>query len=149
MTDAKPTAAKSPDDKPHGEASSGDRVVGLDKSQDFERRLAALAAERGRKLGGAQASFDPKRSGALGMGFRIGVDLVAALVVGVGIGYGLDLWFGTLPWVTILFFFLGSGAGVMNVFRAVKGMGYAVGYRDMPAKGSKAKREPPDDPAKL
>ena len=34
-------------------------------------------------------------------------------------------------WVgLIIFFFLGCGASILNVFRAVKGMGYKVGYRD-------------------
>lgn len=62
--------------------------------------------------------------GPLGLAFRIGVELVAALAVGVGIGYGLDLWLGTKPWLMVVFFFLGAGAGILNVYRAVNALGF-------------------------
>jgi ATP synthase protein I len=76
----------------------------------------------------------------MGIGFRIGVDVAAALAVGLGIGYLLDAWLGTKPWLLVVFFFLGAAAGVLNVFRAVKGMGYQVGYRPSGAPPAK-----PDD----
>lgn len=50
-------------------------------------------------------------------GFRIAVELLAAIVVGAGIGWGLDQWLGTRPWLLILFFILGAVAGLMNVYR--------------------------------
>lgn len=59
------------------------------------------------------------------------------MVVGVGGGIVLDRWLGTAPWGLIVLFFLGAGAGVLNVYRTVTGVGYAVGYR-RPEKG----REP-------
>ena len=62
-----------------------------------------------------------------GRGVRVGVELAAGVAVGVGIGYGLDLWLGTSPWLLIVFFFLGSAGGMMNVWRAV-GVGLAAGY---------------------
>ncbi|HXM85636.1 MAG TPA: AtpZ/AtpI family protein [Stellaceae bacterium] len=66
---------------------------------------------------------------ALGQGLRIGVELVVAVVVSVGIGWALDNWFGTKPALMVVFFFLGIGAGMWNVYRAVKGMGSAMGVR--------------------
>ena len=45
------------------------------------------------------------------------------------IGYGLDRWLGTRPWATIVLFFLGVAAGMLNVYRAVAGIKTAVGYR--------------------
>ena len=68
-------------------------------------------------------------SGTLGVAFRIGIELVAALVVSVGIGWLIDHWLGTRPWAMVVFFFLGAAAGVMNVYRSVMGLGMAVGYR--------------------
>jgi len=44
------------------------------------------------------------------------------LVVGGGIGWLLDHWLGTLPLFLLIFFFLGAGAGLLNVFRAAKEM---------------------------
>ncbi len=66
---------------------------------------------------------------ALGQGLRIGVELVVAVVVAVGIGWALDNWFGTKPLLMVVFFFLGIGAGMWNVYRAVRGMGSAMGVR--------------------
>ena len=34
----------------------------------------------------------------------------------------------------VLFFFLGAGAGILNVYRTVSGYGLAVGYRKPEAK---------------
>ena len=59
------------------------------------------------------------------MAIRIGTEMVAALIVGVGIGYFLDNWLGTKPWFLVVFFFLGAGAGVLNVYRAASGLGIA------------------------
>lgn len=74
---------------------------------------------------------------------RIGVELVAALIVGVGIGYLLDRWLGTAPWLLLVFFLLGSAAGIMNVFRVTKGLGGAVGYQSEPPRDEPPKDEPP------
>jgi len=60
-----------------------------------------------------------------GVAFRIGVELVAALVVGVGAGLLLDRWLGSTPWFLIVFFFLGAAAGVLNVYRAASRIGLA------------------------
>jgi ATP synthase protein I len=37
--------------------------------------------------------------------------------VGVAIGFFLDRWLGTWPWLFLVFFVLGSVAGVLNVYR--------------------------------
>ncbi len=64
----------------------------------------------------------------MGMALRIGVEMVSALAVGVGIGLLLDYWLETAPWFLVVFFFLGAGAGIMNVYRAASGIGMAPGY---------------------
>ncbi|KFB54029.1 ATP synthase [Anopheles sinensis] len=46
--------------------------------------------------------------------------MVAALVVGVVVGYGLDRLCGTKPLFLILFSLIGGAAGMLNVWRAVK-----------------------------
>jgi ATP synthase protein I len=54
-----------------------------------------------------------------GIGARVGVELVSALVVAVAIGYGLDRLFHTTPILTAVFVPLGGAAGVVNLWRAM------------------------------
>ena len=53
----------------------------------------------------------------MGIGVRVGVELVSALAVGLAIGWGLDWLLGTRPWLLVLFVLLGGAAGVANVWR--------------------------------
>ena len=63
-----------------------------------------------------------KRGLFMGSAFRLGTELVAAVVVGTIIGFILDNWFGTKPWFIIIFFFIGVIAGIMNVIRVANNM---------------------------
>ncbi|MBF0375088.1 MAG: AtpZ/AtpI family protein [Alphaproteobacteria bacterium] len=93
---------------------------------DLESRLrAARAREDDEK--GAERAQGRANSAGMGLGFRVAIELVAGVMVGFGIGYGLDLLFGTLPLLMVVFLFLGAAAGVLNVYRTAKGMGEAVG----------------------
>ncbi len=49
----------------------------------------------------------------------IGVTLVAATAIGLAIGYGLDRWLGTSPWLTLTFLLFGIRAGFLILFRDV------------------------------
>jgi ATP synthase protein I len=49
----------------------------------------------------------------------VGLSLVVAIVMGAAIGYGLDAWLGTKPWLFLLGFVMGVAAGVVSVFRVV------------------------------
>lgn len=49
----------------------------------------------------------------------IGIALVAATAIGLAIGYGLDRWLGTSPWLTLIFTLFGIAAGFVNLFRDV------------------------------
>ena len=59
---------------------------------------------------------------AMSYGLRMGVELVAAVLVGAGMGWLLDRWLGTSPWLLILFFLIGIAAGFRNVQRASEQM---------------------------
>ena len=95
-------------------------------------QLEARIAEARRRQQGKEAKprvSDGLSGNFMGAAFRIGVELVAALVVSVGFGWLLDRWFGTRPWLMVAFFFLGSAAGMMNVYRVANGLGLAAGYK--------------------
>ena len=64
-------------------------------------------------------SKQKKQSGA-GFGFKISTEIIAALVVGVGIGLIVDKYLGTKPFGLIIFFILGAIAGFLNVYRVMR-----------------------------
>lgn len=99
-----------------------------ERQASFEERLEAARARRetGNRPG---ATGQQTSQRGLGLAFRVGVEIVSALILGVGIGWGLDRWLETAPWFLVLFFFLGSAAGVLNVYRTVSGIGLGPGYR--------------------
>ena len=59
---------------------------------------------------------------SLGKALKISTELVAAVVVGTTLGFILDNWFGTKPWLILIFFFVGVFAGISNVIRSAKNM---------------------------
>jgi ATP synthase protein I len=85
-------------------------------------RIEQARREQFRRKGSGRS---PSPQGPLGLAFRIAVELVAAICVGLAIGWGLDRVLGTRPWGLIVFFFIGAAAGMLNVFRAAKDIGRA------------------------
>ena len=61
-------------------------------------------------------------SSNLGIAFKMSTEMVAAVVVGTIIGFILDNWFGTKPWLILIFFFVGVVAGILNVIKSAKNM---------------------------
>ena len=87
----------------------------MNERSDFEDRLRQARTRQGLdKRPEGRGSLPP---GPWGIGLRAGVEVVSALVVGIGLGYALDRWLGTWPWLFLVFFVMGSAAGVMNVYR--------------------------------
>jgi ATP synthase protein I len=110
-----PTKGREPG---RGEMSSEDRAR-------FESRVNEL----GEKLGKAKAAHVPKRTvgdatqnRGMAYGLRMASEFVAAILVGGLIGFVLDRWLGTQPWLFLLFFVLGLSAGVLNVIRGYQRM---------------------------
>ena len=53
----------------------------------------------------------------LGMAWRLSTELVVAVLVGTGLGYGLDYLLETRPWFLLVGLGFGFAAGIMSVFR--------------------------------
>ena len=63
---------------------------------------------------------DPTSRSNLGQAFKMSTELVSAVLVGAIIGFILDTWFDTKPWLIIIYFFVGVVAGITNVVRSAK-----------------------------
>ena len=85
---------------------------------DFKTRLKIAKS----KIKKDVLSDSEKRGSFMGTAFKLGTELVAAVGVGTIIGFILDSWFDTKPWLIIIFFFLGSIAGILNVIKTAKKM---------------------------
>ena len=85
-------------------------------TNDFKTRLK-IAKEKS-KVKFNKKTNEPRSN--IGQAFKLSTELVSAVVVGTIIGFILDKWFGTKPWLIIIFFFVGVIAGILNVVRSAK-----------------------------
>ncbi|WP_457567153.1 AtpZ/AtpI family protein [Desulfurobacterium sp.] len=56
----------------------------------------------------------------------VGLSFVFAVAIGFFVGYYLDRWLKTSPWMTIIWLFIGLAAGFKNIYLAVQ-EGYGDG----------------------
>ena len=86
--------------------------------EDFKTRLKIAKSKIKKQV----FTEDEKKGSFMGNAFKLGTELVAAVAVGTIIGFILDSWFDTKPWLIIIFFFLGTVAGILNVIRTANRM---------------------------
>ena len=63
-----------------------------------------------------------QKTSSFGAAFKLSTELVAAVAVATIIGFILDEWFDSKPWLILIFFFVGVIAGISNVIRSAKNM---------------------------
>ena len=95
-----------------------------DELDAIEARLAVARARDQRPLQVAGS--------ALASGSRYAVEIVAGVVIGGLLGWLLDGWLGTKPWLALIFLLLGLAAGFMNLMRAVNREQRQVDARPLP-----------------
>ncbi len=87
---------------------------------DDLKRLGERIDAAGRKSAGTEKGTAPT---PIGIAFRLGTELVSAVIVGAGLGLGIDWAFqhwahvSTRPVGLVVMFLLGSIAGIRNVYR--------------------------------
>jgi ATP synthase protein I len=102
-----------------------------DRLADIEERLRKAREKRG-EVRQVEAPHSK-----LGVAFRLVTELMAAVIVGGAIGWGLDRVLWTGPLLLIVMFMLGVAAGIFNVVRSAQQMN-----RDQAAKdAANSKRE--------
>ena len=84
-----------------------------DKLKDLKDRIQTAETTN------SDQTLNKKGNGA-GFGFKISTEIIAALVVGVGIGLIVDKYLNTKPFGLIIFFIFGALAGFLNVYRVMR-----------------------------
>jgi ATP synthase protein I len=107
-----------------------------DKLRQLDEKLTSIQQDKAKKL-------KPEAEG-INSGARAGMELVTSIIAGTLIGYGLDRWLGTKPWMLILFLFLGVGTGFWSVYRISNNLGSAVGFAAL-QKAQKTATKPPQN----
>ena len=111
--------------------SDGAKVADEDRSAEqtrdagLSKRIAEFEARQQEKCRHRKAKLP---TGGMALAGRVTTELVAGIVVGTFIGWAVDNWLGTTPTLMVVFFFIGSAAGMMNVWRALTGRGMAAGF---------------------
>src|SRR3954468_22302743 len=95
-------------------------------------RLDKARVSRPQERGDGSAGDHGAVNSAMGMGLRIGLELVVAVGLGTGLGWLIDQGLGSRPWAVLVGLLLGFATGLLKVWRAMSGMGLAAGYRPAP-----------------
>jgi ATP synthase protein I len=90
-------------------------------ASDLDELESKLKAARARREGSKQKDEDRDNS-MLGMAWRLSTELLAAVLVGFLLGYGVDTLLGSRPWGTLVGLAFGIAAGFMGVFRTAAAM---------------------------
>lgn len=90
-----------------------------DRLRALEERLAkAKSGQKGDGRGQVGKGFSQGEAA-----WRMVIELVTGMLVGLGIGYGLDLVFGTAPIFLIVFVLFGFAAGIKVMLGTAAEMG--------------------------
>ncbi|WGD29929.1 AtpZ/AtpI family protein [Ancylobacter sp. WKF20] len=107
--------------KTDGQKNSGEPDL---SDAELSGRLSGLGSAidkvRAERRAEEKAATPDRTSATAGMtlAFRLGAEFVAGVLVGAGLGWGVDYLFGTAPWGMIVLLLFGFGAGIFNMMRA-------------------------------
>jgi ATP synthase protein I len=99
--------------------SSRPGASGGDFSERLRRLDTALKKAQADQADGDEHSPQASRSvQGMAQALRLASEFAAGVLVGAGIGWGVDWLFGSSPWGLIVFLLLGFVAGVLNILRS-------------------------------
>ena len=118
---ADPTTDGAPSPDPENRSSDKDGARSQKSQHDIQNRLNDL----GRKLDHMREAetahqHDESRSSGLAIAMRMGSEFVVAVLIGGAMGWYLDKWLGTTPFLLFVFIMFGFAAGTRNIIRLAK-----------------------------
>ena len=117
-----------------------DRAAKQTRVADLSQRIAEFESRQQEERRYRKAKLP---TGGIALAGRVTTELVAGVVVGTFIGWAFDNWLGTTPTLMVVLFFIGSAAGMMNVWRTLTGHGMAAGFAN--EKSSQAGEDKADE----
>jgi ATP synthase protein I len=104
----------------NSDQSSSDEAALSARLGSLDQRLSEIRGSRKVETDQLDAGSGngAARASAMALGFRLSSELIAGVVVGALIGWGIDHLLSTSPWGMIVFVLLGFTAGVVNVIRS-------------------------------
>ncbi len=93
----------------------------LDRLRALEAKLAKVQAKPGDAAPVAGVGFSQGE-----LAWRMVIELVTGMFLGLAIGYGLDVLFGTRPIFLLIFALLGFAAGIRTMMNSAKQMNAAA-----------------------
>lgn len=94
-------------------------IIAPESHSDLDALDAKLRAAKARQPQEKEHSSD---GSMLGMAWRLSTELIVSVLVGTGLGYGLDKFFGTSPWILLVGMGFGFAAGIKAVLRTADRM---------------------------
>jgi len=102
-----------------------------DKLRELEARLDRLRVKPAPERSNTVKGFSQGE-----VAWRMVIELVTGMLLGMGIGYGLDVLFGTLPIFLIILSLLGFAAGVKTMLGSARQMAQAAADKAAKDEGS-------------
>ncbi len=93
--------------------------IATERPADLDALNAKLKAANARR---PQDTEEVSNGSALGMAWRLSTELIVSVLVGTGLGYGLDKFLGTSPWILLIGMGFGFAAGIKTVLRTADAM---------------------------
>lgn len=87
----------------------------------------------------ARAAEEHQDTTNMQLGIRAGTELLVGMIAGGLIGYGLDYYFETKPFLFILFLLIGVCTGFMNIYKITQKIGTGVGFAELHKREKKGK----------
>lgn len=116
-SNSRPNGGESRNPPPPQDAMLSARLQRLGrKLTDVRKARDLVNQDRDGNENGSQSRA--ARASAMARGFRLSSELIAGVLVGFVIGWGIDRWLSTTPLAIIVFVLLGFAAGVLNLMRA-------------------------------
>ncbi len=108
---------------------------------DLDKKIQNAMRDQGPSDDEEQRAKDAQN---MSNGMKAGVELTCSIGAGGLIGYGLDQWLGTNPWLMIVMLLVGILSGFANVYKTTQNIGTSIGYSQLHQREKDARTSPED-----